>query len=420
MCKFIDILKSGIQDLNAHRKNNVIAFVLVFLSIVVYLGINAHYKSMNSEMQKTIDFFEGRILIASSMEENLEEDISYLEEMYGNDERVREIKPFVAMRTVKWLDTSEVLYTDSADMSLFGIYEAVFDYDYKGEKREPSENEIILPRYLCNIGIYDDKNIGNADELIGKTIKIEYTSLHRRYCKEYEFTVIGTYNNLEARTSDCMGIVNTQVMLNIKKMEDKEIEEIEEGYGEDYEKVGMFSVYVKEGYDVEEFKEEVFEKTGGRIIFIRNMYLSPSVEGYYKYIIVIGSIVSLMLLFIGIINIIVSSINEVKSRKWEFALKMSMGYTKRDIILTFFVEKFVNLVKALLLAIFTVGLYCIIITYISRNFLEYWKRDYLYIIYPDNMLIALFLVFIAGLIGVLVARLGINEINIAKELKSEE
>lgn len=430
MCKTLDIIKTGIKDIKNHRKSNVISFLLIFISLIVYLGVNSHSRSITNEINKSVNFFEGRIVVALLYEDEYEETLSYFKELYGDDERVREIREYAYTRLVEWKDTMDILYVESTKFPIFGFYEAVLDFDYKGEKREPKKDEIILPRYICDIGIYDTTNIGNADELIGETIVVEYSSLDRRDTREYEFKVIGTYDNLEARMSDYKGIVNTQIMLDIKDIEDKAEElaeeelkiELGDDYDEGYEyiKDRLFSVYVKEGYDVDEFIKEVGDKTNHRVHFSRNKEIVGSVEGYYKYIIVIGSIVSLMLLFIGIINIIVSSINEVKSRKWEFALKMSMGYTKRDIILTFFVEKFVNLVKALLLAIFTVGLYCIIITYISRNFLEYWKRGYLYIIYPDNMLIALFLVFIAGLIGVLVARLGINEINIAKELKSEE
>ncbi len=430
MRRIKDIVQSGLQDLNNQRKRNRISMILIFFSLVVYIGINSYMNSYEDSINASINFFESRILIKSVKEDDIGKEVELLQKLYGADERVREIVVSTPARTVEWLDAFDILYMDAVRLDIFGAYEAVLDYDYKGEKKLPEKDEIIMPRYLCDIGIYDTKNLGDGDSLIGKTIKLKYESPGKSEVAEYEFKVIGTYDNIQARTSSSLGIVNFEILNEIQKMrndederaEDEIIELLMQETGEelDYEfyRKLFYSIYINEDYDINAFMNEVYEKTG--IQLERYKLLDGSLEGYLEYVILIGNLVSGMLLMIAVINIIISSVNEVKDRKWEFALKMSMGYERKDIICTFFVEKLGNFIKALLLAIFVVGVYCVAITHITQNYLEYWKREYIYTIYPENIVVAFILVFMAGMIGTLVGRVSINSINVAKELKAGE
>ncbi len=427
MCKLKDIILSGLQDLKSQKKRNRISFILIFLSLVTYIGVNSHINSVSDGLNASMEFLESRIIIDTVQEGMAEERLALLEELYGDDERVRQMSLCTTEISLEWIQASDVLYTDSARVPTLGCYDAVLDYDYEGEKRIPEENEIILPRYLCEVGIYDTKNLGDGDALIGQTIKMRYETPNNVHSQTIEFKVIGTYDNLKARSSGCICFINPQLALDLQELKyDDDVqsqEELKMIFGDEaYEvtKDECYSIYVEEGYDVDAFIEEIYEATDGEILFMRYKMLDDSMIGYFEYVIQIGNLISVMLLFVAVINIIISSINEVKDRKWEFALKMSMGYTRNDIIGIFFVEKLVNLIKALLLSVLVVGLYSIVVTFISRTLLEYWKREYLYIIYPQNVVIAIFLVVITGLIGTLVARITIKDINVAKELKSGE
>ncbi len=432
MQRIKDIIQSGLQDLDSQRKKNRVSLILIFLALVVYVGVNSYANSLSNSMNASINFFESRIVIGSVEESQLDKKIELLKNMYGDDERVREIVACTPARGVDWIDAIDILYTDTAVLELFGCYEAIFDYDYKGEKRLPNEDEIIMPRYLCEMGIYDTKNLGDGDALIGKTIKLRYEIFNGRVSEEYELKVIGTYDNIKARTSGSLGIVSFEMLNDMQdmkndleeKLENEYIGEIEGEVGEngDYEfnRQAYYSIYVKEGYDVEEFMYEVEQATDNEVVFARYKILGSDIEGYFEYVILIGNIISVMLLLVAVINIIISSISEVKDRKWEFALKMSMGYTRRDIIGIFFVEKLANMIKALLLSLFVIVLYCLAATFITNNYLEYWKREYIYTLNLENVIIALVLVVFAGLIGTLVARVSINDIKVAETLKAGE
>lgn len=431
VCNLKDVFFSGLLDLKTQKKKNRISLILIFISLVTYIGVNSYVNSMEEECYIIENTLSSRICeTILQSEEEVENFVKKMEEEYGDDERVREVLPMSLHTFVQWKNTEDILYISNATIDLQVCFKAVLDYDYIGEKRIPMENEIIVPRYLCDIGIYDEKNLGDGDDLIGKTIKVSFQTARGVYKKEYELTVIGTYNNIKTRNSGDIFYVNPQLPVDMKNLQNNEdIEEKDKIIAELTEELGYepeveinreyyVGVYVKEGYDIDKFINEVNQKTGFSLG--RYRIVDPTLASYYSYIRFVGNMISLMSLIVAVINIIISSINEVNDRKWEFALKMAMGYRKKDIVSIFFVEKLVNLFKALTLALFVVLLYCLEATYISRNFLEYWKRDYVYSISLDNTVIAIILIIMASLIGTLVANVKISQISIANELKAGE
>lgn len=432
MCSIKDIISAGFQDLKAWKKRNRISLILFFLTLVVYIGINSYVNTIEEDCYVVENTLASRICtVLLGSEQEVQEFCDMMNDNYGDDERVREVLPMSLHTFVKWVDAKEILYVQNATMDIRSCFEAVLDYDYKGEKRIPKENEIIAPRYLCDIGMYDSKNLGDGDELIGRTIKVNFETSRGLYNKEYEFKVIGTYDNIKTRDAGNIFYVNPQIPVDLKNLQnDEDIEEIDEIMEELTEELGeeivlesqrkyYVGVYVNEGYDIDAFIDELY-KENEKYFMGRYRFVEPTLVSYYSYIRFVGNIISMMILIVAIINIIISSINEVNDRKWEFALKMSMGYRKKDIVSIFFVEKLVNLIKALALATFIVFLFCVEATYISRNFLEYWKRDYVYTLSFGNIAIAVVLIIFAGLIGTLVANAKIGQIEIASELKAGE
>lgn len=432
MCSKKDIINAGLQDLKAWKKRNRISLALFFLTLAVYIGINSYASSIEQECYNVENSLDSRVCnTILSSEEEVDYVIETIEKKYADDERVVEVLPMSLHTWVQWQDTKDILYVQNATIDMRVCFKSVLDYGYKGERRVPAENEIIAPRYLCNIGIYDSKNLGDGDALIGKTIKVSYQTARGLYKEDIEFKVIGTYDNIKTRDSGDIFYINSQVAMKLNDLQnDEDIEEEEKINAELTEELGYdpeiemnrtyyVGVYVKEGYDIEEFINEV-NKSDEFFTLTRYRMVDRTLVSYFSYVRFVGNIISMMILLVAIINIIISSINEVNDRKWEFALKMAMGYRKKDIVSIFFVEKLVNLFKALTLALFVVLLYCLEATYISRNFLEYWKRDYVYSISLDNTVIAIILIIMASLIGTLVANVKISQISIASELKAGE
>lgn len=426
MCKIKDIFLCGLQDLKQQKKSNRISMVLIFLSLVIYIGVNSHVNSINSGIKEVGNRLYGRVATGSFIDEKQKEEFMA---KYSGDERIREITQFAYQKTIEWQDTEEILYVDKAKVNMWGFFDAVLDYDYKGERKAPDKDEIIMPRYLYDVGIYDTKHCGDGDSLIGKTVKMVFETSEGHTKKEYEFKVIGTYDNIRARKMECSCFTNMQLLIEWDKFiyeEEKAAEEevnqmlIEMGEEPNFEASlsEHTALYIAEDYNVQNVLEDIYDESG--VFFNQMIKLDESVQGYFKYVVQVGNLISIMLLCISVINISLSSINEVKHRKWEFALKMSMGYTKNDIVGIFFVEKLVNMIKALLMALFILGLYCVAATYIIRNHMEYWKKDYVIELQPDKLIIAIALVFIAGMIGTIAGRFFIKDINVSEELKSGE
>ena len=427
-CRFTDIICIGAQDLRAQKKKNRISFLLVFLSLVIYIGVNSTIESMQRNTNDILEKPEGRLLVLPEPEgENSYSTL--LKERYADDERIENIFVSVPIREVTWENCSEILYQDEEEVNLRFAYDQMLDYISKGEKRIPEKNEIIIPKYLYNMGVYDQYTYADGDELIGKKITLTYTSSIEEYTKTYEFEVIATYDNVRMCENGDLFFANVEIGLEVEQLC---YEEALERYNENIKyMVGEIEpaeeviqhnvrtfVYVSLGYDVEEVRNQIYDESG--IMMSVNRRVSQDIIFYYNYVAVVGNVIAVSLLMVAVINIIISSISEVSRRKWEFALKISMGYRRSDIIKIFFVEKFLNLLKALALALFVIAAYSLVATYAMQNLLEFWKRAYTIMISPMNVMVSILLIFMASLIGVIVGRISINKINVVKELKAKD
>ncbi len=430
--KFRDIIGCGIIDLRTQRKSNRIAFILIFLSIVVYVGVNSTVCGIMNGVINAVSGHDTRILYMQG-EGEAEEEYKLLTEMFKSDERVQEIyvgKDYFG--SMRWYDTFEFLGVNMQDVLISSSYESLLNYGYKGEKRLPEYDEIILPRYMYNMGIYDEYSYFNCDELIGKTLtfKNEAFLYEGEESEEYKLKVIGTYDNVTKTYHNNVMFVNVEfikdmlwiyaeneVAYNNKMGNEMTIEEAEPNM--------VVYLFIKEGYNINDTYEEMNSLLKEKLQTENNVLglftrFDPEVEGLYYYAIAIGNIVSVILLMLAIINILISSVTEVKTRNWEFALRMSMGYRKSDIIKIFAVEKVANVMKALAVALITLFLYTTALTYYNQNMEVYWKHSWVITVDVKSSLIAMVLITISALAGVVTASFAINKIEEAKTLKAGE
>lgn len=423
-CK--DIISSGIQDLKAQRKKNRVSFLLIFLSLIVYIGVNSTMDSIKNGIYDGTKGNKDRFLYVSTSD-TWETAYEYTQKKYGDDERVEEIVVGILGMPFFYLQDAEELFgVEEQELSISTFYEPIFDYGYKGEKREPEYDEIILPRYIYDMGIYTDKQYLNCDKLIGETLTFKYKIWDCGEDVEYKLKVIGTYDNISVAYSDLGIIGNRQFTRDIFDLQYtyadeyfiKEYGEIDDSFYREY----AVLMFIKQGYDIDEVCREMnaaaVDDTDDSIHITTHVWHSEDITSYYDYIAMMGTIISFMILIIAVINIIISSISEVKHRKWEFALKMSMGYRRKDIISIFAVEKIVNVLKALGVALVTLLLYSVVLTYYYKNLMEFWKRSYIIKIAAGDVIIGMVLVVMAAMMGVITARFLIGNIKIAETLKS--
>ncbi len=425
-----DIILCGLQDLKSQRRKNRISFLMIFLSLVSYIGVNSTIDGIDKGMYNSVEGHYNRLLHIWAGDETWLEKYQYICNKYGEDERVDEIVVgAMDFYQLEWTNVQEMFGVDRVRVELCTFYDALLTSNYKGDRRMPENDEIILPRYIYNEGIYDEYTCYNCDELIGETITYVMNPFDTGE-RVYEFKVIGTYDNI-SKVTMYHSFLNSEV---VKGMMDtyydarnKWIDELIEEYGSvGNTKRKGYEIYmvIKDGYDIdvvcEDIFTEVFEETNESVLVSKQLEMSEEVVGYYDYIKVIGNIVAFLFLVVAIINIIISAVSEVKQRGWEFSLKMAMGYTKKDIIRIFSVEKLANAVKALILSVAVLLIYSKVLTYYYQNMEVYWKRSCMITINPLDVVIATILVTLASFMGIITARFLISNINISKSLKKGE
>ena len=426
-----DIIGCGLQDLRTQRKRNRISFFLLFMSLVLYIGVNSTMKSIDRGVYDSMNGHYNRLLYNPGGNE-WEENYDFIVEKYGNDERVEEI--FTGAidlfePTLKWIDVESIFGVEYINPRVGTFYNAVLTSDCKGEIRKPEYGEIILPRYIYDEGIYNEYTCYDCDELIGKTITFSFNPFEMGK-REYKFKVIGTYDNITKVTMyNCyMNPEQMREMLDFYfDTRNTWIDEQKEaGVDIGNTKRKGYGIYmvIRDGYDIdkvaEEMHNEVFSESNENIFLNKQLQRSEEIASYNKYIQYTGNVVSFMCLVVAIMNILISAIREVKDRAWEFSLKMAMGYRRKDVILIFTVEKLANTIKAFVVSIITLLLYSGVLTYYYRNMEVYWKRDYNITIEMADVIVALFLAFLASMMGVVLARFLISNINITKNLRKGE
>lgn len=437
MCRFLDIIKTGYLDNKTQRKRNRISLILMVLSLIIYIGVNSTVNSINSSIHDIMYAPEARALVTFFVPEydgvdgkTFEEYKREMTEYFKGDERVKDVYFFMEDTLVEWCNVKEVFGEEKVSVTINSFCEPMLEFSDDKDLSEPKYNEVIIPKYIYDIGAYDKYTCFDGDELIGENITIKYTDSYGEGTKEYNLKVIGTYDNIRARYSGCHLLLNEDLTKEIceyeysiaKKNEQAIKQELEDmGISPDsYEEVLIYrlGLYISEDYDMGDMLDYMMAEFG--VAGVTYVSLDDNLQSYFGYIINIANVVSFMLLIIALINIVISSINEVKDRKWEFALKMSMGYKRSDIVKIFFVEKFVNMLKALLISLVLVAIYGMAATYVYQELMEYWKKVYVISVDWGIFAIAFLLVSIAAFIGVLVARISINSINVAESLKSGE
>ena len=431
--KFRDVIGCGIIDLRAQRKSNRIAFILIFLSIVIYVGVNSTIHGIINGTINTVSGHDTRILFMNGVGD-AEEEYKLIVEKFGDEEYVQEIYTGIAnLGSMRWYDTIDFLGQYEQDILVTSSYESLFNYDYKGERRMPEYDEVILPRYIYNMGIYDEYSYANGDELIGKTLtfKNEAFLYEGEEGEEYKLKVIGTYDNVTKTYHNNMIFVNEEYMTDIMRVHNERMVEYNNKMGgepmteDDIIPDKSVFIFIKEGYNINEVWEKMDaimreELNEDDEVIERFCYFDPEVEGFYYYVIAVGNLVSIILLFLAVVNILISSISEVKNRNWEYALKMSMGYSRSDIVKIFAVEKVANALKALGTSLIILFMYAKLLTYYNQNMEVYWKHSWIITVDIKSSLIAMVLIIMAALTGVVVASFSIKKIKVAKTLKAGE
>lgn len=427
MCKFKDIIKSGYEDFHAQKKRNRISFVLIMMSLLVFVGVNSAVNSIVKCANSTIYYPEARIAMCTYMEEDGDV-LAQVKEFFKDDKRVKDVFKTADYTEMKWQNTQEYFGVDEVQVEIESFCTPILDYVDKNSIKELEYDEVLVPKYIYEFGKYDEHTYYDGKKLVGKTIELVYCDFGGKEIKTFEVKIVGTYDNIATRIGGDSIFVNQDFLeevymlsygAELSNTEDFKQEMIEMGMDPDTYVVNLqrkVGIYISEKYDIDEVLSDIHNETG--LYFSKSIAVSEETYGFYGYVAFVANLVSFMLLIIAFLNIVISSINEVKARKWEFALKLSMGYTYKDIISIFFVEKVVNMLKSFVVSLVIIAVFSGAATLILHKLLGRYGRILSFGLDVKYVALAIGLVIVAAFSGVISGRNSIKNIEVAEVLKS--
>ena len=427
MCKFKDIIRSGYEDFKAQKKKNRISFALIVISLLIFVGVNSAITSILKSVNATIYYPQARIAVHSFLE--ADGDVyEKAKEYFKNDKRVRDVFKTADYTQVSWKGVEEHFGEDEVNIGVESFCAPIAEYVKGGQVEELEIGEALVPKDIYGLGTFKENESYDGENFVGETIELTYQDIYGSDMKTYTFKVVGTYDNVSTKLDDDAIYVNPEIMEEFNYLSyQMEVADYENFVGQitdmgvsadsyvvEYNK--KIGIYVSEKYDIDEVLEDINEETG--MYFNKVVSISEETYSFYAYIVYVANMVSFLLLVVAFLNIVISSMNEVKSRKWEFALKMSMGYTYRDILAIFSVEKGINMLKSLVVSVVAIGVLCAVGTFDFSHLMGRYNGLMSFTLDVKYVLLATLLVTIAAFSGVISGRNGLKNISVAETLKS--
>lgn len=378
---------TGTAWLNVRRRKKIAgAGILLFLSLLLFMGVNSGLESMNQSIYNTLETPLGRTIIIDDDKEYSEGE--KLREKYKDNEDILAVYPYTNAQDGTWNSTD-------FNMEVFvRSYNPGFSQYIKsgGEIKEIGEGEIVIPYYLYGYGDKGKSEYICGDTFLGKTITIQMKNSYNEKEKKLELKVTGTYDNIAAVTGNAEVCVadNLAVELSEFMMEDcnggvtevveREDGTIEENYTEI--KVPYFSaICFKNRKTAEKYMEQYHT--------IYCLEIDESLVQYYDYLQLLGNILAIFLMLAALVQLVLSIINELDNRKKELALMQAMGYEKYRIVFMVVTEYAIQTLIAFLLAIIISGIAIQYGNYIIQHYLSMAEHGKHLTLMADKVCIAL-------------------------------
>ena len=446
--KIREIIRQGAEEERCQRKYSRLTLVFMSLAVIVFVVVNSIAGSVRDSVESLLDRPMGRVLYTVGFKEEMEEAYSQLQISLAGSDIIGDIFFSSPSKTFEWKDSGDVVGKEKENAEFYPFYNRLSDYICDGQAVKPEYGEVILPKYLYGMGIYDDYNYADTGELVGKEITIIVDNADTGERMEEILKVVGTYDNIKSQCQTYF-LINDRQMVDwycfahqvteeqIAAAEEKIAQQqeelgeefqkaIDEFYGGDIEAykkeyLGIQTyvcVYINQGYDMEEARElfqDIVGQTG-----LYELEPDSSLMLYLEFIIYMGNLISLLLLAAAFANILIMVSSEVRRRKGEFALKRAVGYTLGNIFAIFSAGKFFCFIKASLYAVVITGILILGGNYIIQSVFPFYLR-YIRLSYDFMVILLSAAVAAAGtLAGMLTAVPMIIRIDMASVLKREE
>lgn len=406
---------TGTAWLNVRRRKKAAgAGILLFLSLLLFMGVNSGLESMNQSIYNTLETPLGRTIIIDDDKEHSEG--KKLREQYKDNEDILAVYTYTNIQWGTW------------NCAEFNMEAGVCSYNpglsqyikSGGEIKTIGEGEIVIPYYLYGYGGKGKSEYICGDTFLGKTITIQMKNSNNEKVKNLELKVTGTYDNIAAVTG------NDEIYVS-----DNLAVELSEFMMEDYNG-GVTEVVEHEDGTVEENYTEITVPYFSAICFKNRktaekymkqydalycLYIDESLVQYYDYLMLLGNILAIFLMLAAFVQLILSIINELDNRKKELALMQAMGYERHRIIYMIAAEYAIQTLIAFLLAI-TISEFGIQYgNYVIQHYLSMAEHGKHLTLMIDKVCIALFMSVILPVVSGIIVYKNIIKMQLVSALK---
>ena len=418
--KIINIVSMEIKGL---KNKFIVLFIILTLGMTMFIVIS----SMKNQV---LDYLNKGIYKTPFARSLICDDIDR-KEMLLEEPEIEDVVSLFQDYDI-YINSSLDKLNDKSNIYMDIYSKAYKNYIIKGREIEKAD-EIIIPSYIGNDNKYYD-----ISELYGEKIKltskvINFYTGEVVDTKTYTFKVVGVVDNfasgldflIDEETGKKINDERIYVPENITEEEKYKImEEQAEQIGVPVEYLGTPEEYF--GNNIKIKKYLVICNSYDDMIKVMNKYnydpYMSTDSGYIKEIDMIFFIlngISTIIIIIAIINIIINIINTISKRRWEFALKCAMGYTKK-------LQSGIIMMEYSTIIIFSLITSSIISKLIMKAFKNILQEKIVIlrvIEFNPSMRVLAFTVIIAVIsmiISYLIAYNRICNIDMAKELKKDE
>ncbi len=411
---------------NVHRRKRVrAASILLTLSLIFCIGGQCVVKSLCAGIDKLDRSLPGRSIIVDDDKEHTVK--KQLEETYKNSDEVEYIYPFTYVQSGDIIQADGATLLEGMGCEMWAYHPGLTEYICEGENREPENGEILLPQYMFDEFDVNNGEYQSGEEFVGTDLVIKLENSYNGNEKEYQFNVIGTYDNINVPMGNSFyvssEIAEEMMEFSMEDMNSEEnlaelLEEMQAEYpGEEIvvgetEVMYYVAVCLKDRGDVDNFIDEY----GG----IRQLEVADEVLDYFIYLGFIADIMTVFLFIAAFVQLVLATIHEARERKREIALWRTMGYSGKEVLTVAGLEYTFHALRSYLIAVAVSVAIMFAGNYMIQNWMVVSRRGYHLALDGSQMLLGLGMAMMLPVCAVIVTYMNTRKIQMAATLKEKE
>lgn len=424
-----DLFQLAFQDYKSQKKYSRMLLVLMSTAIIVFLCIHSLAGSIKNNLADIIYKPFGReflIWIPARDEAGYWEEKEKIEEALAEEECIGNIVIHMGLTPAVWNDLKE-----NNTIYFTAYITTIEDYAISGDVSNPKKGEIILPEYIYNMGSKNQYQYIKGSDYIGETIHITVKSGNNDEKKDYNFKVKGTFDNIRSMADGNIFCLSEEDALDIYQYYgltglDEFIEGIRQEYPNQlesfYNALNLqfnMAITVKSGYDFNAAGKMLREKFEGPSYVSTFFHEDANGISYMEFLIFLSDIMSFLIAIAASVSMVLMFIADMRRRKYDFALRYSMGYTAARQILLYGMEKMIIFMRAVIISVFITVICVAGGNYMIQNIAPFYRRSIVLSLDWITIGITFAIVLILCSICVLLAAFRIRKIDTARVLKEE-